>query len=286
MNRLLLAGLAVPLLVPLAVLHAADGDSPQATAAPPVRTATTHPMKYFISLPKDWSAGRTWPVLVAPSAHYGDKGKNIAMFAAERDKRKASFIIVAPFVINADRVATMAEYRGAVADAISTADAATDGRDETARAKFDSEGIRAILKDVQKLHHGEDKVYITGFSSSTHVAYLFLFNHPELLKGVIINSGVYLARGVDEDHLPFLNSSERTTVPIKYIIGEDDRGYKKCSENWQETKAKLLRYGHPESKMQMEVIKKGNRENLNPGHSCYIARILDFCADVEMSSRN
>lgn len=52
---------------------AAAGASPQGPAAPPVRTATTHPMKYHISLPRDWSANRTWPVLVAPSAHYGDK---------------------------------------------------------------------------------------------------------------------------------------------------------------------------------------------------------------------
>jgi len=272
-------------MMPLAVLHAAGGDSPQVNVAPPLQTATTHPMKYYISLPKNWSANRKWPVLVAPSAHYGDKGKNLAMFAAERDKRKASFIIVAPFVINADRVAAMTEYRGAVADAISAADAATDGRDETARAKFDSEGIRAILKDVQKLYHGEDKVYITGFSSSTHVAHLFLFNHPELLKGVIINSGGYAGRGVDEDHIPFLNSPERAKIEIKYIVGENDRGYEWYSENSQETKAKLLRYGHPASKIQMEVIKKGNPEKLNPSHCCYPTKIFDFCVAVERASQ-
>jgi predicted esterase len=241
-------------------------------------------MKYYLSLPKNWSPNQKWPVLVAPSAHYGDKGTNLSMFAAERDKRKAGFIIVAPLVINADRVADMMEYRGAVAEAINAADSATDGRDEVARGKFDSEGIRAILKDVQELYGGENKVYITGFSSSTHIAYMFLFAHPELLKGVIINSGVYLGRGVDENHIPFLNSPERTNLPIKYIIGEEDRGYEKCSENWQETKAKLLRYGHAASKIQMEVIRKGNRENLNPGHSCYPTRIFDFCASVERGS--
>lgn len=274
-----LLALLITLQLPVAA------EPPQGPPAPPLQTATTHPMKYYISLPKNWSANRTWPVLVAPSAHYGDKGKNLAMFAAERDRRKAGFIIVAPFVINADRVAAMPEYRGAVADAISAADAATDGRDETARAKFDSEGIRAVLRDVQKLYRGEDKVYITGFSSSTHVAYLFLFNHPELLKGVIINSGVYLGRGVDENHIPFPNSPERARLPIKYIVGEEDRGYPKYSENWQETKAKLLRYGHPASKIQMEVITKGNRDHLSPGHSWYPTRILDFCAAAGPASQ-
>ncbi len=264
----------------VARLPAAAGESPQGPAATKVQIATTHPMRYYISLPKDWSPNRKWPVLVAPSAHYGDKGRNIAIFAAERDARKAGFILVAPLVINADRVAEMTEYRGAVADAISAADAASPSgrRDETARGKFDSEGIRAILQDVQKLYRGEDKVYITGFSSSTHVAYMFLFTHPELLKGVIINSGVYLGRGVDEDHIPFLNSPERARLLIKYIVGEEDPGYKKYSENWQETKAKLLHYGHPASKIEMEVIRKGNRDDLNPGHGYYPTRIFDFCA--------
>lgn len=254
-------------------------------ATPPLQTTTTHPMKYYISLPKNWSPDRKWPVLVAPSAHYGDKGGSLAMFAAERDARKASFIIVAPFVINADRVGAMTEYRGAVADAINAADAATaDGfRDETARAKFDSEGIRAVLKDVQKLYRGEDKVYITGFSSSTHIAYMFLFAHPELLKGVMINSGVYLGRGVDEDHIPFLKSPERAKLSIKYIIGEKDPGYSKCSENWEETRAELLHYGHPASKLQMEVIKQGNPEHLSAGHNWFPTKILDFCAAVELT---
>lgn len=254
-------------------------------AAPPLQTATTHPMKYYLSLPKNWSANRKWPVLVAPSAHYGDKGKTIMMFAAERDARQAGFIIVSPFVINADRVATMTEYRGAVADAINAADAATDGRDEIARGKFDSEGVRAVIKDVQKRYHGEDRVYITGFSSSTHIAYMFLFAHPELLKGAVVNSGVYLGRGVDEDRIPFRNAPERAQVGIKYIIGEKDPGYPKCSENWLESKAKLLSYGHLESKMQMEVIKPGNPEKLSAGHNWFPTRIWDFCIAGELAAQ-
>jgi len=257
----------------------------QAVTAPELRTASSHPMKYYLSLPKDWSADRAWPVLVAPSAHYGDKGKNIALFARERDARKLGFIIVAPFVINADPTAGMPEYRGAIVDDINVADAASSaGRDAMARGKFDSEGIQAVVKDVQNFHRGEAKFYITGFSSSTHVAYMFLFTHPELLKGVIINSGVYLGRGVDENHLPLVNSPQRANLPIKFIIGEDDRGYQFCSENWEATKQELLRCGHSAAKIQIEVVRKGNPENLNTGHNVYPSRILDFCAAVEMAA--
>jgi predicted esterase len=243
-----------------------------------IRTATTHPMKYLVSLPNHWTADRRWPVLVAPSAHYDAKGKSLAQFAAERDARKADFIIVAPFVINADPVSGMAEYRGAVGDAISAADAATDGggRDEVARAKFDSEGVCAVIRDIQKIYHGEDKVWITGFSSSTHIAYMFLFAHPELLKGAVINSGVYLGRGVDENHIPLLNSPERAAIAIKFIVGEADPGYERYVQSWGDAKAKLLSYGHDAAKLHMELIRKGNPDQLGAGHQWFIKRILDF----------
>jgi len=87
----LTSALIALLLLMVARLPAAAGESPQGPAATKVQIATTHPMRYYISLPKDWSPNRKWPVLVAPSAHYGDKGRNIAIFAAERDARKAGF---------------------------------------------------------------------------------------------------------------------------------------------------------------------------------------------------
>ena len=242
--------------------------------AAPLQMASTHPMRYYLSLPKGWSADRAWPVLLAPSAHYGDRGKNLAMFAAERDRRKAELIIVQPVVINADRVEAMTEYRGAVAGAIKAADAATDGRDEVARARFDEQGIVAVLKDIRKLYHGEEKVYIAGFSSSTHVAYLMLMNHPELLKGVVINSGGFAGRGVDEAHLPFVNSPERAGIAIKCLVGEKDPHCDFYDANWKETEPKLLTYGHTAAKLQEEIIKSA-------GHQWFPMQILDFCIGVE-----
>lgn len=271
---------ATPTLLATQALVAQTGG---ASAAPSIHTATTHPMKYQISLPPDWSPAQTWPVLMAPNAHYSDTGKSLAQFAGERDARHAPFIIVVPFVINADRVETMTEYRGAVANTIGAADAATDDgfRDEDARAKFDEDGICAVIKDVQSRYHGEDRVYITGFSSSTHVAYLFLFNHPELLKGVMINSGVFLWRGVDQAHVPLPNSSARAAVAVKFIIGEKDPGYSKCTENWEKTRRALVQCGHPAAQLQSEVITASHPQHLPTGHTWFPTRILDFCTAVE-----
>ena len=60
------------------------------------------------------------------------------------------------------------------------------------------------------------------------MAYLLLFTHPELLKGVIVNSGVYLGRGVDKDNIPYRNSPERAALPVTFIVGEEDRGARRA----------------------------------------------------------
>lgn len=270
----------------------AQAGSPTEKAVPipdrgQLQSATTHPMKYYISLPPDWSSDRTWPVLVAPSAHYAAKSKTIELFAPLRDARKARLIIVAPLVINSDPVAGMKEYRGAVMDSISAADAApaAEGRDEEARAKFDSEGIMAVIKDVKSRYHAEDKFYITGFSASTHIAYMFLFSHPELLKGVVVNSGVYLGRGVDESHIPLLNSPERAKLDVLFLVGAKDPpsgpNMGLALANWHEARAKLLSYGHSAAKLREEVIQPGNPEKLSAGHNWFPTKILDFCDAID-----
>ena len=250
-----------------------------------VFTASTHPMKYVVSLPSQWTPDKKWPVIIAPNAHYGNKAATLKMLAPLNEKLKAGFIIVSPIVINSDPVAPMQEYRGEIADGIRAADAKTGdyGRDDDARAAFDSAGIRAIIQDVHRLYGGEERVYITGFSASTHIVYLFLFTHPELLKGALINSGVYRGRGVDEAQLPLLNSPERARVEIKFIAGEQDKGAALYAENWAQTKALLVRSGHPESKFHEEIIRQGNTENLPVGHTWFPTRIMDFFIGIQQA---
>ncbi len=267
-------------LVSSCITHAAD-----LPTVDQVFTASTHPMRYAVSLPGQWSPGKKWPVIIAPNAHYGNKAATLKMLAPLNEKLKAGFIIVSPIVINSDPVAPMQEYRGEIADGIRAADAKMGeyGRDDDARAAFDSAGIRAIIQDVQRLYGGEERVYITGFSASTHIVYLFLFTHPELLKGAVINSGVYRGRGVDEDHLPLLNSPERARVEIKFIAGEEDKGAVLYAKNWAETKALLIHSGHPESKFHEEIIRKGNPDKLPVGHTWFPTRIMDFFTGIQQA---
>ena len=47
-------------------------------------------------------------------------------------------------------------------------------------------------------------------------------------------------------------------------------------ENWRETKAKLLGYGHSEAKIREDVIQPGNPEKLNPGHNWFPTKTIGF----------
>src|SRR6476620_9499724 len=109
-----ISALVLSLLSLVGGLYADAPSAPRLPAITDVQTATSHPMKYRISLPKHWSSQRRWPVLIAPSAHYGDGGKSLALFEASRNERSADFIIVAPFVINADPASKMKEYAGPI----------------------------------------------------------------------------------------------------------------------------------------------------------------------------
>jgi len=276
-------------------LSAQSAVSPAAFIVPKddeIQTATTHPMKYYISLPTNWTSDKRWPVLFAVSAHYPAIADTISRFEKLRDVRKYRFIIITPIVISTDPISKIKDYAGAISASIDAADAAaSDNRDFNIRTAFDSAGIRAVIHDVQNKYHGNDKVYISGFSSSTSIAYLFIFTHPELLQGAVINSGVYLGRGVDEEHIPYLNSPGRANLPIKFIKGENDKynhgdPYNEGMKNWRETKAKLLSYGHLETNFQEEIVKKNNAEHLPSGHNYFYAPILDFCEAIELKLNN
>src|SRR5262245_51190666 len=65
--------------------------------APQLKTASTHPMKYYVSLPSGWTKDRTWPVVVTVAG----KGwlDNAVMYAQVRDGLRQPFIVVTPEVL-------------------------------------------------------------------------------------------------------------------------------------------------------------------------------------------
>lgn len=177
-----------------------------------LKTANGHPMKYYISLPQNWNKEKTWPVVFILEAATKQFEENAKRFINARGN--LPFILVAPINTNngnqGRRDPELFPYSNETWNFI----------DAVGDCKFNAEGIRQIMIDVQKEFHAEDKIYITGFEAGAHDLWSIVFNHPEYLKGVAVVAGNFRDRCTsapaksDADH--------KRTLPIVSFVGSLD----------------------------------------------------------------
>src|SRR5260370_32180509 len=74
------------LLIAFAYLFTASADE--------FRTASGHPMQYYVSLPQGWTAARKWPVVVVIESANRQFQQTLGAFAKAR--KDMPFILVAP----------------------------------------------------------------------------------------------------------------------------------------------------------------------------------------------
>ena len=184
-----------------------------AHAEPPqLKTASSHPIQYYLSLPDGWSAGKKWPVVVVIDSADREFLQAATAFAQARQQRP--FILVTPLVVT---------NGGAGARSVPTyhySDQVWDRIQNSGPFKFDTDGITAIMQDVEKEYGGEDKYFIAGLEAAGHTIWGILFNHPEALRGAAIVCPNYLGRWVDEAHIS--SAAERSALPIRNFVGTND----------------------------------------------------------------
>ena len=181
-----------------------------AVAAPrdlEMRQASTHPMRYRLSLPTGWSAAREWPVVVVIPDAGRDFLGNLSWFVTSRGDRP--YILVAPEVLTCggagSRVLDHYTYTKAVWDSL-------QGHDDFA---FDDDGVAAVLADVRRQWHGESKAFLTGWEAGGHTVWALTFRHPERWRGVVPVTTNYQRRGLDP--ASFSKAPERTKLPIQVL---------------------------------------------------------------------
>jgi len=186
--------------------------TPQASEAPQLKTATRHPIQYYLSLPEGWSTQRKWPVVIVIES--ADRAFLDATNAFARARQHRPFILVTPLVVTNGgagyRTVPTYHYSDAVWNQIQSSGEFT----------FDMEGITAIMQDVVKQYGGEDKYFITGFEAGGHTVWGILFNHPEVARGAAVVCPNYLGRWVDEAQIS--SAAERANLPIRNFIGAKD----------------------------------------------------------------
>jgi hypothetical protein len=177
-----------------------------------LKTASSHPIQYYLSLPEGWTAEKRWPVVVVIESAERDFLAAAQAFAQAGQHR--SFILVTPLVVTNGgagfRNVPTYHYSDSVWDSIQS----------SGQFNFDMDGITAIMKDVVKQYGGEDRYFVTGLEAGGHTVWGILFNHPEVVRGAALVCPNYLGRWVDEQHIS--SAAERKDLSIRNLVGTKD----------------------------------------------------------------
>ncbi len=195
------------------------------------RAASSHPMQYYLSLPRGWTTTKSWPILVVvDGANHGHFLFNCLRFMFAR--RSLPFIIVSPFVLTNTGRPNPSEYP--------YAQAVWDDVARTGAPHFDEQGLLAITDDVRRSYHGQDKFFITGWSAGGHLTWLMIFAHPERLAGAVLAGANYAGRGITA----VSNAPERQQLRIKALQGDRDPLLAALNEQWNSAKGLADQHGY------------------------------------------
>ncbi|HEY0723202.1 MAG TPA: hypothetical protein VGD41_04285 [Pyrinomonadaceae bacterium] len=189
--------------MPATLVHASE--------APQLKTASSHPIQYYLSLPEGWSTAKKWPVVVVIDSADRDFFKAAAAFALARGQQP--FILITPLVVTNGG----SGYRNGPSYHYSDAVWATI--QNTGPFNFDVGGITAIMQDVSKEYGGEDKYFITGLEAAGHTIWGILLNHAEMVGGAALVCPNYLGRWLDEAHI---SPPAERALPIRNFVGSKD----------------------------------------------------------------
>lgn len=172
---------ALPVAVGLdpAGLKSGRYDAAVAAAAakgPMVVGSPSHPMVALVTLPKGWTAAKTWPVLVAVEGAGCNFSGLHAGFAAQLGDRP--YILVTPFGFSGTGQLRFEAYPHYAPDLVRKYQGALAGQTAVNRIEFDTEGLTAVLSVVRAAFQGEEKIHITGFSGGGILAYHYLLTRP------------------------------------------------------------------------------------------------------------
>ncbi len=142
----------------------------------------------YVSLPRSWKAGRTYPVLVGVDG----AGSGFAGYAKASTTARGSrgVIGVYPMTFSNTNALVAAKYPHYAPSLLD------EHAGIAARLKFDLAGVDAVLALVQEHLGGEEKVFLTGFSGGGQFTYLKLLQEPETVAGAVPCCGNFGGGGV------------------------------------------------------------------------------------------
>jgi len=183
------------------------------------RTATSHPIHYFVSLPPDWNSQRVWPVLVVIPDAEREFRKTASTFAAARGS--TPFVIVVPMVLGGGGTAQQHKNDFDYPDSVWTI------ADHAGSCDFDEAGLTAVLDDVRRLYHTDSKIFLTGWEAGGHVVIPQLLRHPERIRAVAVVTPNFLGRCVTPGAHRLTDAESQ--IPVRVFGGDKDPAWTSSS---------------------------------------------------------
>jgi len=248
---------AITACVTAVVLGVVAASVARSGVLPALRVGSTHPMKYYVSLPVGWSAERLWDIMVTIDGAGGAFWPNNLQFVAARGTRP--FIIVTPVILSNGGApnALGKGYSQAVADEVGADGALT----------FDEAGLLAVIDDVVRDYGGRPTFFLTGFSAGGHLTWLMTLKHPDRLAAVSPASANYAGRRIDQ----ISSSPAREGLPVHGFQGDKDRLFGPLNEQWALVEATAASHGY--ANVSREIV-PGRR------HSAFAPEVVAYFASV------
>ncbi|MEK7466390.1 MAG: tetratricopeptide repeat protein [Planctomycetota bacterium] len=192
---------------------------------PLLRKASTHEMRYFLSLPPGWTPDKTWPVLVACEGTGCNFKDQCARFASFR--KDVPVIIVTP--------CTFANTSGPKKEKHPWYTEELMNQWTKNFMDFDDPGIMAALADVKREWGGEEKFFISGYSGGGVICFWEIFLRPTQLRGAFPGGANYVGH-------PTPPGAGGRDLPIRAFQSQKDEYFASLTAAWADVEKALKKF--------------------------------------------
>jgi hypothetical protein len=183
-----------------------------------LRKASTHPIRYFISLPRGFTrqTGKKWPILFVLAGRDVSPFEDMAEGYA-KSRGELPFILVVPCTFNNARY----EITGPTREIYQSYYGTMEPPPGEQRMTWDEDGVLAILKDLQTELDAERRIYVSGFSAGAKLTYHMTLTRPAMLAGVATVCGNFFDQvGYRDQHKP--HNAADLNLPVRIFVGGND----------------------------------------------------------------
>ncbi|MBI2919772.1 MAG: hypothetical protein HYY18_01655 [Planctomycetes bacterium] len=197
-------------------------------AEPVLKKASTHEMRYFLSLPPGWTPDRTWPVLVACEGAGGNYEAQCKRFAGYR--KDVPVIVIAPCTFTNSGGPRKDKHPWYSAEVIAE-------WTNKNTIEFDDAGMMAALADLRRDYAAEEKFFIAGYSGGGILTWWTIFKRPAELRGAFPACANY-------GGCPSTPTEDGRDLVIRAFQGDKDGHLEMLTASWNEAEAQLKKWGY------------------------------------------